>query len=284
MKNNRRVKVAVLGAGVIGTAICKCLIANGFEVIATRRKLDKAQTLIDMGVKVISDNNRAAAEADLIFFTVKPFQVIPLAFQTSESIQGKICISMAAGLELSLLCEVMPEVKWVRGMTNTCTMVQKGFTVYVPSKKLLQPDLELLEEIFKTMGLVEKVEERFMDPLTAMSGSGPAYIYTVIEALTYGGLRVGIPRDLACKAAAATAIGASELLLAADEHPAELRDQVVTPGGTTIEGIYELEDAQIRTAFMRAISAATERGHELAQEIRKQALEQIRQGQDTDRS
>jgi pyrroline-5-carboxylate reductase len=154
-------------------------------------------------------------------------------------------------------------------------MVKKGFTVYTPSKNLSEENIVLLEELLQTTGFVEKVEERFMDPLTAMSGSGPAYIYIVIEALTYGGLRVGIPRDLACKAAASTAIGASELLLAAGEHPAELRDQVTTPGGTTIEGIYELEDAQIRTAFMNAVTAATERGHQLAKEIREEALKQI---------
>lgn len=275
MENTQKPKVAVLGAGVIGTAICDCLVSEGYEVTATRRKIEKARGLENMGVRVISDNRVAASEADIVFFTVKPFQIIPLAMEVGDEIKGKICFSMAAGLELSLLCQVLPDVKWVRGMTNTCAIVKKAFTVYTPSKSFTGEELLMIEGILGTMGLVEKVEERFMDPLTAMSGSGPAYIYTVIEALTYGGLRVGIPRDLACKAAASTAIGASELLLAADEHPAELRDQVVTPGGTTIEGIYELEDAQIRTAFMRAITAATERGHQLAEQVRKQALRQI---------
>lgn len=276
MEKCKKTKIAVLGAGVIGTAICNCLVSEGYDVTATRRKLQKAESLEKIGVKVTSDNIAAAASADVVFFTVKPFQVIPLALEISDKIKGKICISMAAGLELSILCEVLPEVKWVRGMTNTCAMVKKGFTVYTPSKNISEDDIVLLEKLLQTTGFVERTEERFMDPLTAMSGSGPAYIYTVIEALTYGGLRVGIPRDLACKAAASTAIGASELLLAADEHPAELRDQVITPGGTTIEGIYELEDAQIRTAFMKAVTAATERGHQLAQQIREEALKQIR--------
>lgn len=281
MGNTKKPKIAVLGAGVIGSAICKCLISEGYEVTATRRKLEKGRSLEKMGVRVITDNRLAAEEADLVLFTVKPFQVIPLALEVSEEIRGKICISMAAALELSLLCKVLPDVKWIRGMTNTCAIVKKAFTVYTPSKNLSNDDLSMVDGLLQTMGLVEMVEERFMDPLTAMSGSGPAYIYLVIEALTYGGLRVGIPRDLACKAAASTAIGASELLLSADVHPAELRDQVVTPGGTTIEGIYELEDAQIRTAFMRAISAATERGHQLAEQVRKQALQQIKDSEES---
>jgi len=268
-------RVAIIGAGVIGSAIAKCIAQNGYEVHATRRKLEKAKYLEQYGIRLHSELSETVEKCDVVFFTVKPYQVIPISLELGDLLREKICISMAAGLELSLLERVTPALKWIRGMTNTCITIKKGFTVYAPSGMVTPQDQDLVEHLFSTMGHVERVEERFMDPLTALSGSGPAYFYTVIEALTYGGLRVGIPRDLACKAAAHTAIGASELLLYFDSHPAELRDQVVTPGGTTIEGLYELEDAQIRTAFMKAITAATDRGHELAEQIRKNVLNNL---------
>jgi len=269
------IKVAIIGAGVIGSAIAKCIAQSGYEVHATRRKLEKAKYLEQYGISLHSDIRETVKDCNVIFFTVKPYQVIPISLELGDLLRERICISMAAGLELSLLEKVTPGLKWIRGMTNTCITIKKGFTVYATSKMVTEHDEHLVEHLFSTMGYIEKVEERFMDPLTALSGSGPAYIYTVIEAMTYGGLRVGVPRDLACKAAAHTAIGASELLLYFDAHPAELRDQVVTPGGTTIEGIYELEDAQIRTAFMKAITAATDRGHQLAEQIRKQVLSSL---------
>lgn len=274
-QDSNGVKVAVIGAGVLGSAIAKNMAKNGYQVHATRRRPEKAKDLENFGITVSNDNKGAVSEAEVVFFALKPYNVIPAARELSEVMDGKLCISMAAGLDLDLLTSVFPQVKWVRAMTNTCVAVQKGFTVYCPCKLVQDPEAKLVESLFATMGEVEKVEERFMNPLTAISGSGPAYFYTVIEALTFGGLKVGIPRDLACRAAAHTAVGAAELLLERGLHPAELRDQVLTPGGTTIEGIYELEVSQIRANFMNAVTAATKRGNQLAEIVREQAWKQL---------
>jgi pyrroline-5-carboxylate reductase len=245
------------------------------EVTATRRKVEKLEPLRRKGIRITRDNREAASWADVVILAVKPKQMVPLLQEIRDRLAGKLVISFAAAISMDIMARVVPEARFVRAMTNTSVLIRKGYTVYAPGPDLSEEDLSLAEALFEGLGTAQQVEEQYMDVLTAMSGSGPAYIYTVVESMIYGALRVGLPRDLALQAAAHTAIGASHLLLTSGRHAAELRDMVVTPGGVTIEGIYELEESRIRTAFMKAISAASAKAEELAQAARAQAERQM---------
>lgn len=270
LKNTR---VAVIGAGTIGGAIAEILARAGVPVWATRRNLEKIRHFEEEGITITTDNAEAARQADVVMFVVKPNKLIPLAREIAGELEGKPTVSFAAAIDLQLMRRAVPGARWVRAMSNTAIRVRQAFTMYAPSEESTEEDLDRLEGLFSLMGTSERVDEVHMDALTAMAGSGPAYIYTMLEALILGGLRVGLPRDLTLRAAAYTAIGASELLLSTGKHPGVLRDEVLTPGGVTIDGIYELEDGQVRTAFMNAVKAASEKARIISKDIR----EQIRQ-------
>lgn len=275
-------KIAVIGAGIIGGAIADAL-SPYCQVMATRRSKEKLEEIKKKGIETTQDNVAAATWADVVVVAVKPKQVVPVLQEITSAIEDKLVISFAAAISLDIMRRVAPRSRFIRAMTNIAAIVRKGYTVYAYGGEVLQKDIALAEAIFANLGEARAVDEQFLDVLTAMSGSGPAYIYTVVESMIYGALRMGLPRDLALQAAAHTAIGASHLLLASGKHPAELRDLVVTPGGVTIEGIYELEESRIRTAFMKAISAASVKAQQFSEDARVQAektLREISEGSD----
>ena len=275
-------KIAVIGAGIIGGAIADAL-SPYCQVMATRRSKEKLEEIKKRGIETTQDNVAAATWADVVMVAVKPKQVVPVLQEITSAIEDKLVISFAAAISLDIMRRVAPRSRFIRAMTNIAAIVRKGYTVYAYGGEVLQKDIALAEAIFANLGEARAVDEQFLDVLTAMSGSGPAYIYTVVESMIYGALRMGLPRDLALQAAAHTAIGASHLLLASGKHPAELRDLVVTPGGVTIEGIYELEESRIRTAFMKAISAASVKAQQFSEDARVQAektLREISEGSD----
>lgn len=274
MKGEARAKIAIIGAGTIGGALARAL-GPDWPVTATRRDLKKARSLEGLGVRLTSDNRTAAAWADVVLLAVKPRQVVPVLQELAEVTAGKTVISFAAAISLDIMNRAAPGTRFVRAMTNTAVEIRRGYTVYACSALVEEADLALAEEILAHLGEIQAVDESHLDVLTAMAGSGPAYLYTVVEALIYGALRMGLPRDLALRSAAHTLIGASELLLASGKHPAELRDSVVTPGGVTIEGLYELEEGKVRTAFINAVCSASKQARKLAEEARTQAEKAI---------
>jgi len=274
MKGESRAKIAIIGAGTIGGALARAL-GPDWPVTATRRDLKKARSLEGLGVRLTSDNRSAAAWADVVLLAVKPRQVVPVLQELAEVTAGKTVISFAAAISLDIMNRAAPGTRFVRAMTNTAVEIRRGYTVYACSGLVEEADLALAEEILAHLGEIQAVDEAHLDVLTAMAGSGPAYLYTVVEALIYGALRMGLPRDLALRSAAHTLIGASELLLASGKHPAELRDSVVTPGGVTIEGLYELEEGKVRTAFINAVCSASTQARKLAEEARTQAEKAI---------
>ena len=170
-----------------------------------------------------------------------------------------------------MLKKASPESQIIRAMTNIAVMAQSSYTVYSFGRDVSEENKKIAVDIFDKLGVSREVDEKYIDAMTALSGSGPAYLYTVIEALTYGGLLIGLPRDIAMEAVAHTFIGTARLLLSSKDHPAELKDMVVTPGGVTIEGIYELEDSRVRTAMMKAINAAYKKSKVIAEEIKKES-------------
>ncbi|HIH72184.1 MAG: Pyrroline-5-carboxylate reductase [Thermococcales archaeon 44_46] len=259
-------KVAVIGAGTIGSAVAKAL-SEKYEVIATRRKIEKIKWLEEYGVKITNDNRYAAKVADIVIIAVKPNKIKRVLDEIREDIKGKIVISLAAAISLETL-ESLADAKFVRAMPNIAVLVGESFTAYA-TRNLDENEIRIIEDIFKTFGMCVRVEEEYMDAITGLSGSGPAYVSVFLEALMYGGLRVGLPRDVAILASAQTLLGTAKLLLELDLHPAQIRDMVITPGGTTIDGIFELEDSRIRNALMKAVDAATKKSRILRLELEK---------------
>ena len=274
MKKLEDLHISVIGAGIIGGALAEVL-SPYCKVTATRRQIERINGLGEKGITLTTDNIKAASDADIIIISVKPSQVVPVLQDIAEAARGKTVISFAAAISLDIMQKAAPKCRFVRAMTNIAVKVRKGYTLFSPEERINVEELELLEGILLKFGEIQRVQEQYLDVLTAMSGSGPAYIFTVVESMVYGALREGLPRKLALEAAAHTAIGAASLLLESGKHPAELKDMVLTPGGVTIDGIYELEESRIRTAFMKAIGSASARSRVLAEKAREQARGEI---------
>lgn len=260
-------KIAIIGAGIIGSSIAESLLRSrrGFKVIATRREVEKLKDLEKLGATVTSDNKKAAKEAEIIILCVKPLNVKDVLNEIKEQVKGKLVISVAAAIPLSFMKKIAPEARFVRAMPNIAVLVREAFTGYAVDSDITAEDKKQLEEIFGHMGKHAEVDEKYMDAITALSGSGPAYLFIIMEALMYAGLKVGLPRDLALSSSAQTVIGAGKLILETKKPLSELKDMVVTPAGTTVEGIYELEGSGIRTALMRAVEAATKKSEKITE-------------------
>lgn len=261
--------ITVIGAGVIGGAIVKGLIKGGYKgkIIATRRKAERLKELEGLGAYTTSDNVKAAKEADIVFICVKPNDVLKVLEEIKDSISGKLVISTAATIPLRHYKKVVPQARFVRSMPNVAILVQESFTAYACDNDVTPEDKEKIRKIFEILGVCQEVEEKHMDAVTALSGSGPGYITIIIEALMYAGLKVGLPRDLALQSAAQTVLGTGKLAMEFHSHVSAIKDMVTTPGGTTIEAIYELEGSQIRQALMRAVEKATEKCQKIRENL-----------------
>jgi len=261
--------IAVIGAGVIGGAIVKSLLKGGYKgkIIATRREIEKLKELERLGAIITTKNREAAKNSAIIFLCVKPNDVGNVLREIIEEIEGKLVISTAATIPLEFYKKIVPKAKFVRTMPNVAVLVQEAFTAYCCDENVTLDDKKNVEEILNMMGISQEVEEKHMDAITALSGSGPGYISIIIEALMYAGLRVGLPRDLSLSSSAQTVLGTGKLVLETQEHPAKIKDMVTTPGGTTIEAIYELEGSQIRQALMKAVEEATKKCQAIREKI-----------------
>ncbi len=259
--------ISVIGAGVIGGAIVKSLLRSGYKgkITVTRRTLEKLKELEDLGAVPMRDNKKAAKESSIVFVCVKPNDVEKALKEIKEEIEGKMVISTAATIPLKFYKRISPKTRFVRTMPNVAALVQASFTAYCCDEDVTIEDKEKVKEILGFMGISEEIEEKYMDAVTALSGSAPGYISIIIEALMYAGLKVGLPRDLSFYSSAQSVLGTAKLILDTRDHAAKVRDMVTTPGGTTIEAIYELEGSQIRPALMRAVEEATKK----AQKIRE---------------
>lgn len=264
--------ITFIGAGNIAQAIIGGLLKGGDvkpeQICATRRNpyaLAELQTAFP-GIETTTDNATAARRASIIVLAVKP-QTADEAFDDLRSVISpeKQIISILAGITTESICQALGQnIPVVRAMPNTPALVDAAATAISAGKHATTTHLAVAEEIFKAVGGVEKVPEYLINAVTGLSGSGPAYIYMVIEALTDGGVNQGIPRPVASRLAVQTVFGAAKMVLETGKHPAILRDEVTTPGGTTIAAIADLERNGLRTMFINAVGAATERAEALA--------------------
>jgi pyrroline-5-carboxylate reductase len=262
-------KIAVIGAGMMGSAIIKSLLKGGYEgkITAVDIAPEKLADLEKLSVKVSSDNRLSAANADIIFVIVKPGDVEKVLKEISAEIKGKLVISVAATVPLSFLKKRAPESKVVRIMPNLCALVQAAYTAYCCTETVTPQEKEKVKSLLNMMGICDEVDEKYMDAITAVSGSGPGYMSIIIEALTYAGLKVGLPRNIALNCAAQTVMGTGKLVIDLKEDPSKIKDMTTTPGGTTIEAIYQIEQSQIRPAMIRAIEEATKKSQAIREKL-----------------
>jgi pyrroline-5-carboxylate reductase len=261
--------IAVIGTGMMGGAIIRSLLKGGYKgkITAADFMTDKLTQLQALGAAATSDNRKAVAEADIIFVCVKPGDLEKVLKEVSKEAKGKLLVSSAATVPIWCLKKNAPQAKIVRIMPNVAALVQASYTAFCCDTEVTTEDKQKLNGILAMMGVCQEMDEKYMDAITGLSGSGPGYLSIIAEALTYAGLKVGLPRNIAEKAAAQNMLGTAKLLLDLQEQPAKIRDMVTTPGGTTIEAIYELEGSEVRQALMRAVEQATKKSALIREKI-----------------
>ena len=262
--------IAVIGAGMMGGAIIKSLKKSGCsnKIMAADIRTNRLKELEKMGILTTTNNLEAASTSDIIFISVKPSDIETVLKTISDKVAGKLVISVAATVPLKFLKKFIPTAKIVRIMPNVAALVQASYTAYCCGENVTQKDKKRVIELLNFLGICEEVEEKYMDAITALSGSGPGYLSIIIESLMYAGLKVGLPRNIALNSSAQTVLGTGKLVLDLQEHPAKIKDMVTTPGGTTIEAIYELEGSQIRQALMNAVEEAAKKSQLIREKLK----------------
>lgn len=262
-------KFGMIGGGVMGEALLSRLIAQKIyqpsEIIVSEPQSQRRSFLHQQyGVAVTADNRAIAQSAAVLLLAVKP-QVFPvIASELGEIITPpQLLISILAGVTLNQLAAAFPNIPTIRAMPNTPATVGAGITAIAASSDVSDSHIQTAQQLFIAVGEVVEVPETLMDAVTGLSGSGPAYVAIMIEALADGGVAAGLPRAIALTLALSTVRGTVQLLQETKMHPAELKDRVSSPGGTTIAGIAQLEQAGFRSALIAAVQAAKQRSQEL---------------------
>jgi pyrroline-5-carboxylate reductase len=265
-------KIGFLGAGKMATAL-----ARGF----VNAKLVKANQIgaadpyeaarkhfaDETGAKTAATNREVTQTANVLILATKPDQVAAVLAEISGAFtKNHLLISIAAGVTIAKLESGLPAgARVIRVMPNTPALVGAGASAFAPGKSATTADGELTKKLLSAVGTAYAVKESLLDAVTGLSGSGPAYVYLFIEALSDGGVAAGLPRDIATKLAAQTVLGGAKMILETGQHPGALKDQVTSPGGTTIEGLHELEKGKLRGTVISAVRAATDKSKKLGQ-------------------
>jgi len=250
---------AMIG-GLLAGQVCPAESIWATDPIGERRDRLKGQ----FGIQVGPANREAVAWADVVVLAVKPQMLPAVLSELGQILAHALVISIAAGVTIRTVAEqIAGAMRVVRAMPNIPALVQEGMTALALGSAVSEDDSRLARRVFEVVGRVVLVEERLMDAVTGLSGSGPAYIFQAIEALADGGVMMGLPRQTAELLAAQTVLGSARLVLESGVHPAQLKDRVASPGGTTIAGLHQLEQGGFRATLMAAVEAATIRSKEL---------------------
>lgn len=262
--------IGFIGAGNMAEALIRGLAQpSGVVPQAQIAASDASQARLAFienayGIKTCQDNAEVVKCSDVIILAVKP-QVIKTALQeiAADVDASKLVISIAAGVKLELIQQWLPAARVVRTMPNIAALVHAAMTAISAGTRATQADMETASDIFNAVGETVMVEEKLMDAVTGLSGSGPSYIFHIINALADAGVKVGFSREVALKLARQTVFGSAKMAIETNEHPMKLRDMVTSPGGTSITGVYVLERDGVTAALMNAVEAATRRSQEL---------------------
>lgn len=265
-------KLGFLGAGKMASALAKGFIhaglATGDSIIASDpSEAARASIAKDAGIRTADSNIDVLKSAPVIILAVKPDQVSAvLAEVRPHFTDAHLLISIAAGVTLARMETALPAgAKVVRVMPNTPALVGASASGFALGQAAGAGEAQLVQKLFSAVGTAYQVKESLLDAVTGLSGSGPAYVFLMIEALSDGGVAAGLPRDIATQLAAQTLLGSAKLLLETGQHPGALKDMVTSPGGTTIDGLHELEKGGLRAALINAVRAAAEKSRKLGQ-------------------
>ncbi len=267
--------IGIIGLGRMGRCLVQGLVeSKSFtrdQIFFTTRHEDTAKKVAsELSIQRCENNSTLVERCQTIVLAVKPQNAgevlgeIGKAFPKDHTLLSIVASVTTESMEQAL----RKSTPVVRAMPNTPAFVREGITALCLGEHAGDVDWERAVTVFKPLGKIVKVDERHMDAVTGLSGCGPAYIYVVLEALTEGGIKVGLPRDLATLLAAQTVLGAAKMLMETGRHPAALKDEVTTPAGCTIDGLMELEDGKIRVTLLKAVVRATERAKELAKQAK----------------
>ena len=271
-RNTKIQRIGFVGAGRMATALAKGLTSSGFtspERVVASDPLPAAREQFSQqtGGRIVETNSDVFNDANIVFLAVKPQQMEAVLADVQDAVTSEhLLVSIAAGVPISTLTAALGETsRVVRVMPNTPALVGAGAAAYAIGGSATEHDGRLVEAMLSTVGIAVSVPEQQLDAVTGLSGSGPAYVFQVIEALSDGGVLVGLPREAATRLAAQTVLGAARMVLETGEHPGVLKDAVTSPGGTTIAGLHALERGGLRSTLMDAVQAATARSRQLGE-------------------
>ncbi len=254
-----------IGGGKMATAMIKGLLGRGYlreKILVSDPDPGRRQELAGLGVTTYDDNRELPPQADGLILAVKP-QVAPEVLRALTFPRPLPLLSIVAGLSTARLEELAPGMRVLRAMPNVPALIQEGITVLTAGKSAGEDDLKWGEQILTALGRVVRAPEEQMNAVTALSGSGPGFVFRFLEALVDAGVLTGLPRALAAELAVRTVLGSAKMWAELGEHPASLRDMVTSPGGTTIHGLLELEAGGFAGLIMKAVCAAKKRAEEL---------------------
>lgn len=264
------VRLGFIGGGKLASSVIRGLVRAKFcppAGIMVSEPNEAARRILEteLGISGVAENAEVAQHADIILIGVKPAVVVPALGDIASLLEGKLVISLAAGTRIASM-ERVANARFMRAMTNTPSAVCRAATALAKSGRSTVEDITTAREIFGAIGVAVEVEEEQIDAVTGLAGSGPAFVYTVIEALAHGGEQTGLASEVALTLATQTVLGAAQLAAESKLSPEELRKMVVTPGGTTAAGLAAMEEHKTSAGLIAAVEAATKRGREMARE------------------
>lgn len=268
----RSKKLGFIGGGNMAEAMIKGLLSASFIEAKNIEVSDPIVSRLDYlhreyKIKTTSDNSEVVKKSDIIILAVKPQSIKKVLWGISDHVdENKLVVSIAAGIAIATLennLDKERKIPVVRTMPNTPALVQEGVTALASGSHVTKADMQLAHRLFEAVGKTVDVDEIHIDAVTGLSGSGPAYIFMIIEALSDAGVKMGLPRTVANILTVQTVLGSAKLARESGKHPGELKDMVTSPGGTTISGLHTLEAGGLRTTLMNAVEAATRRSAEL---------------------
>lgn len=257
-------ELGLIGVGNMGTALLKGVLSSNtidkekIIIYDVREEVIKNR-LQEFNVKAVSSSTELAKQVKFIIIAVKPQNIDSVLEEIGPQLsEEQILISIAAGVTLDYIKKfISKNIGLVRVMPNTPALVGEGASAIAYNKNVSENDLKYVKKVFNSVGKVVELEEKHIDAVTGLSGSGPAYVFIIIEALADGGVKMGLPRNIALKLAAQTVLGAAKMLIETGMHPGELKDMVASPGGTTITALHEIEKGKLRATLISAVEAAT---------------------------
>ncbi|MDX1966312.1 MAG: pyrroline-5-carboxylate reductase [Planctomycetaceae bacterium] len=265
------VRVGFIGAGQMATALARGFLQSNTltsERICAADAVPAAAERFQAATQanIVSGNGELVRRSDVVVLSVKPQQMPAVLAELRPALEPRhLVVSIAAGVTLKTMATALGDTRRIiRVMPNTPCLVGAGASAFALGPSATPADAELVQTLLSTVGVSAQVQETLLDAVTGLSGSGPAFVYLIIEALSDGGVRSGLPRELATKLAAQTVLGAAQMVLTTQQHPGALKDAVTSPGGTTIAGLHALEQAGVRGGVMDAVTAAWERSRELS--------------------